>query len=528
MSFAPPNPIEQERELMARLLDPAVADNPLEFTRLAWRWGQPGTFLHRFKEPRKWQCEELERLGDWVRQQLIAMREGRMLRMYRRAFCSGHGTGKGAFWSIVKHWFRSTRLGASIIDTANTDDQLKTRTWAESEKWFNASVNKHWFDFKINTLVCEPADWFREELKATTDIPLGHYFDRGQMYKQGKSDSWAGIHNERGVMLGIDEASGVPDFISTTSQGFFTDDTLWRIWFQFSQGRHTEGYFYDIQEDPLWSMRHLNALEVEGTDKEFLQGIVDKQGPNSYEARVLVYGLFPDQTEDQFIPHSLVNGAMTRQWTEEHERAAQWEPIVMAVDPSGGGPDSTVIGQRRGLDMRSIPFVVKKGLDVMDVAYLVADEFDRAKPQPAMIVVDSTGLGMGVVARLKEMGYPVTGVNFGSSADEEVWKDKRTELYARARAWLDNGFLPNDKDLKRDLTAPKLERLDGGKCKLTSKRALKRSGLPSPDRGDVVALSFAVPLAKLDPRRRRKRESRARNADYNAINGHDHLERSAA
>lgn len=527
MSESAKDLLEKRRAMMVRLLDPTVADNPLVFVKTAWRWGQPGSFLVDHKEPRKWQCEELERLGDWVQSQLRAKREGRPGKMYRRAFCSGHGTGKGAFWSMVKHWFKSTRLGSSIIDTANTDDQLITRTWAESEKWFEASVNADWFDFKRAALLCTPADWLQDELRLS-HVPLGHYFDKGQMYTRGKPDSWAGLHNPRGVMLGIDEASGVPDFISTTSQGFFAGEGLWHIWFQFSQGRHTTGYFYDLQDDPKWELRHLNALEIEGTDKEFLQGIVDKEGPNSYDARVLVFGLYPDARKEQFIKNSAVETAMKRLWTPEHERAARYEQIIMACDPSGGGDDAdlTVIGKRRGFDLRTMPFIEIRGMEIPALIQEIVREYKRTNPRPAAIVIDCTGLGLGVFQGVRKLlrknrSVTVIGVNFGESAESKAWKDKRTELYARTRDWLADGFLPNNKDLKRDLTAPATIRLDGGKTKLESKRALKSRGLPSPDRGDVVALTMEPTLVPLDPDtdHDRDRSRRAKNTDYDAING---------
>lgn len=518
--------LEKRRAMMVRLLEPAVADNPLVFVKTAWRWGQPGSFLVDFKEPRKWQCEELERLADWVQSQLRAKREGRPGKMYRRAFCSGHGTGKGAFWSMVKHWFRSTRLGGSIIDTANTDEQLETRTWAESEKWYDASVNADWFDFKRSALSCMPADWFKEELKLS-HVPLGHYFDRGQMYTRGKPDSWAGIHNPRGVMLGIDEASGVPDFISTTSHGFFAGEGLWHIWFQFSQGRHNTGYFYDLQDDPDWELRHLNALEIEGTDKAFLQGIIDKKGENSYEARVLVFGLYADARKEQFIKNSLVDQAMKRVWTPEHERAARYEQIVMACDPSGGGDDAdlTVIGKRRGFDLRSMPFIEIRGMEIPALILEIVREYKRTTPRPVAIVIDCTGLGLGVFQGVKKLlrknkSVMVIGVNFGESAQSKAWKDKRTELYALTREWLETGFLPVHKALKRDLTAPETIRLDGGKVKLQSKRALKSKGLPSPDHGDVVALTMEPILVSLDSDADagQDRPKRAKNVDYDPLN----------
>jgi hypothetical protein len=57
------------------------------------------------------------------------------------------------------------------------------------------------------------------------------------------------------------------------------------------------------------------------------------------------------------------------------------------------------------------------------------------------------------------------------------------------------GVIPNDPALKLDLCAPTYKFASSGKMALESKDDIKARGLPSPDLGDALALTFAYPVA---------------------------------
>jgi len=75
---------------------------------------------------------------------------------------------------------------------------------------------------------------------------------------------------------------------------------------------------------------------------------------------------------------------------------------------------------------------------------------------PDAVCVDA-GNGTGVIDRLREMGYKVTEVWFGSKAESEEWSDMRTEMWARLRDWLPGGCIPDDSDLKDDILGPEYD-----------------------------------------------------------------------
>jgi hypothetical protein len=298
-------------------------------------------------------------------------------------------------------------------------------------------------------------------------------------------------------MLIFDESSGIPDPIWDVAQGFFTENTPHRFWMAFSNPRRNEGYFFEAfhSKRAFWNTRNIDARTVEETDKSVYQQIIDEYGIDSPQAKVEVYGEFPSEGDDQFIPPSLVDGAMSRNRYKD-----ETAPRVIGVDPARSGADSTVIAVRQGRDIIAIKRY--KGEDTMEIVGRVIDAIEEY--QPALVVLDEGGLGYGILDRLKEQRYKVVrGVNFGwKSKTPAMWQNKRAELWGEMKTWLKDAALPNDRQLKADLTGPKQKINSSGAILLESKKDMKSRGLASPDAADAIAVTFAYPVAHREYRER--------------------------
>jgi phage terminase large subunit len=125
---------------------------------------------------------------------------------------------------------------------------------------------------------------------------------------------------------------------------------------------------------------------------------------------------------------------------------------------------------------------------------------------PVFTVIDEGGLGYGILDRLKEQRYKVRGVNFGWKAKNPVmWGNKRAELWGNMREWLREGHIPNDRQLKTDLTGPTQKPNSSGTIFLEGKKEMKARGLASPDAADALAVTFAFPLAQREYREKARR-----------------------
>lgn len=495
--------VKSEQSLMTELLDPQLALDPLRFVLFVYPWGKKGTPLEHFTGPRSWQRDDLEELGEHLKTQTARMAAGHQPEMWRKGTVSGRGPGKSAMVAWRQHFMMTTRLGSTTIITANTEPQLKSRTFAEVGKWNTLALNSHWFDATV--LSVRPATWFERLLKEDLKIDTGYYYAQGQLWSEENPDAFAGVHNPLGVQVIYDEASGIPTPIWNVTEGFFTEPTLNRFWDVYSNGRRNSGAFYDLFHDEAmsarWRHRHIDSRTVEGTDTALFDSMVAQHGIDSDVVRVEVLGRFPAQGQSQFISSSLVQDARARE--VEVDMGA---PLIMGVDIARFGGDNTVIRFRQGRDARSIPPIKVKNRDNMAVANLVAQWIDKVNPDAVNI---DAGNGTGVIDRLREMKYQVHEVWFGGKSDSKEWANKRTEMYAEMRDWLGGGAIDNDPHLIRDLTAPEYGFF--GKAKdsvmLESKESMKQRGIGSPDDGDALALTFARKVARRDRAASRNRRT---------------------
>lgn len=173
--------------------------------------------------------------------------------------------------------------------------------------------------------------------------------------------------------------------------------------------------------------------------------------------------------------------------------------LVVGVDPARFGVDSTSISWRRG--RKQTKKLRLHGLDTMEVAGRVA--MIIRDDDPDMTFIDVGGLGAGVVDRLRELdfGDRITAVNFGErSIMPEKYVNMRAQMWGEMRDWLaDRPCDILDDDVQHgDLVAPRSSYDSKQRLKLESKESMMNRGLPSPDDGDGLALTFAYPVA---PRR---------------------------
>ena len=125
---------ETEQEILADEIA-AFTHDPLGYARFAFDWGY-GELAG--EDLRYWQGVVLGAIGD--RLQDPATRH----QPIRIAIASGHGVGKSALVGMVTKWALDTCVNTRIVVTANTDTQLRNKTWPEISKWARLAIRLSW------------------------------------------------------------------------------------------------------------------------------------------------------------------------------------------------------------------------------------------------------------------------------------------------------------------------------------------------------------------------------------------------
>lgn len=483
--------------------------DPLGFVMAVFPWGEEFTAdgapnpLWKKRGPEEWQRDQLEKLGEHIRENGTLTGMDMDMLVWRSAVASGHGVGKSALVAWIVYFLMSTRADTRGVVTANTASQLETKTWPELSKWHNLAINKHWFTWTSTSFYFAP---YPEERRK-------NYMVNAATVSETNTEAFAGLHNEgKTVFVVFDEASGILPKLWEIVDGALTDGE--GFFFAFGNPTRPDGEFKKCFDEykHIYRTWHVDSRSVSHTNKSALQTIIDKYGIDSDEVKVRVLGQFPSQAFNGFIGMSSVQAAINRELHPDPGAA-----LIMAVDVARFGDDESVIGWRQGRDARSRPQLHFKGLSTTRLAEIIAIEAD--KEQPDAIVIESTGPGAGVIDILRDRGYRVHEVHTGAPTTDQHYINIRSKLWGDMRDWLtDEGCIYDDPELVRQLTSI-LYTFDQRetKIKLEGKKGMKERGLPSPDRADTLMLTFAVRINRRDASRLRKPRRAVAVTDYDPM-----------
>ena len=245
-----------------------------------------------------------------------------------------------------------------------------------------------------------------------------------------------------------------------------------------------------------WRTKQIDARTVEDVAQDAYEAIIKEHGADSDEARVEVYGQFPNQANNQYIPHGLAQEA-----AERDVHVDPGAPLLMGVDVARGARDSNVFAFRKGRDARTIPWIRFKSDDTVQIASSAAEWATKLKIDA--MFVDGNGVGGPVVDMLKSWKFRVIEVQAGGSPNDlDKYKNKRVEMWGLMQQWLHTGCIRTDGVLKADLVGPEFSYDPvSNRLVLESKEHMReKRGLASPDMADALAMTFAQVVARNDAR----------------------------
>lgn len=408
------------------------------------------------------------------------------------------GPGKSCVMAWVIWWFLCTRPHANIVVTSITRENLRDGLWKELAKWYARSPYlQRVFAFNSDRISnrASPATWWCSA--------------RGwakEANPEAQASTMAGLHGEH-ILIVHDEVSDYPDGVLAASEGIFytegqeakllvagnptqQDGPLWRICtLDLHKWSPPRGLVVSITGDPDDPDRspRINIAEAR-------QAIAD-HGREDPWVMTNILGLFPLVAADKLLgPDDLLRAIQRDIAPERYVH----EPKVGALDVAWSlKGDPSVLTVRQG----DVVFRPKdwRGLEEDELAQQVA--ILALKHELEVLVVDGDGYGHAVyVALRKLLRGRITLIEFRGNADspDKRYGNLRTHCWSTAADRIRKRLaIPDVARLKTDMLGPKKEMKRGSRKELRvyleSKDDMKARGLSSPDFGDSLAMTFAVP-----------------------------------
>lgn len=428
--------------------------------------------------------------------------------VHKRVAARGpHGLGKTGMASIAVLWFAATREAAGVdwkvITTASAWRALQVYLWPEIHKWSR----------RIRWDVMGRAPYSELHELLTLNLKLVH--GAATPVASTKAELIEGAHADSLFYL-IDEAKIVPDAIWDAIEGAFSGGRHEGLPEAFALAISTPGppvgRFYDIHsrkpglED--WHVRHVTLAEAVAAGRiseDWAAQRAKQWGRDSAMFHNRVLGEFYASDEDSVIPLAWVEAAIER-WHDWNDDGRPDLPgrHYTGVDVARAGSDNTVFAHRIGLAVVRLESHNRENTMQttarVQAATGAGDDEDAVKAVP---VVDSMGVGGGVVDRLRELGVPVLAYTGAAKTPARTrdgewgFTNTRSAAYWHVRELLDPAFdatlmLPPDETMIADLTTPTWDVTTGvpPKIKVEPKDDVVARLGRSPDCGDAVVMSL--------------------------------------
>ncbi len=411
---------------------------------------------------------------------------------------AGHAVGKSFLAAVATGWWTDTHPDGLVISTAPSVQQVHGVLWEEIRKLHRqlnlpgrTTLNDTW-------MVGERLAAFGRK---PADAAAGADFS---------PSTFQGYHRTGGVLVIIDEACGVPEWLWDAAETVTTSDNsrILAIGNPDNPGTH----FARVCQPghPGWQQQKISVLDSpnftgELVPPEVATALVPVSWPadmarewgtddHKYISKVLAE--FPSDHPRQVVS---IADLLACQFPEPRS-AAELLPVCLGVDVGGGG-DETVIRERRG--MRAGRQWSLKSDQPQDISRLVLRAIHETGA--TSVNVDSIGIGFGVVGELRNMAArgehqaAVHGVNFGEAAsDPQKYVNLRAEVWwevgrvaSQERTWDLSVMEDADKTIAQ-LVAPRYFEDIKGRIQIEKKDdVIARIGR-SPDNADALLYAFVV------------------------------------
>ena len=421
----------------------------------------------------------------------------------RTAVPACHAPGKSHIAARAAAWWGAVHPPGSalVITTAPTFRQVRTILWPHIRKVHAAG-----------SLLGEmtTTEWKQgRDLIAFGFSPSDH-----------DEASVQGIHVPH-LLIIVDEAGGISPTLGKGFESLMTgghtrmlaignppsDDS--DTWFE----RAVEAGNYNVVKIPASATPNFTGEECppeiaqQLINQEWVDDVIREFGEDSAYVKARVHAEFPRDTGNRVIPIDWVERSI------ENEAPSFSDEIRLGVDVAAGGGDEVAIARAEGFSVR---LVYTQGgaanLNAVDVAGQILRQIEEAEKfadsgqwrKPIRVKIDSVGVGWGVASILetwkteRRHSADIVRVNVAErSGSPQQFANQRAEMWWNTRRLLQpdsNGLqevkLDIDRKTAAQLSVPRYGSDSSGRITIEKKEAMRKRGVPSPDRAEAILLAL--------------------------------------
>src|SRR6185437_4583723 len=366
----------------------------------------------------------------WSAQQRVAASVESRKRTVVRA---GHAVGKSFLAAALAAWWIDTRPGSMVVSTAPSYQQVHGILWHEIRELHRR--------LRLPGRVLDSDEW----KLGGQQVGLGRKPPDAAAGSDFDPQTFQGYHRAGGVLVILDEACGVPEWLWNAAETITTSDNS-RI-LAIGNPDNPGSHFFRVCQPghPGWVQHKISVFDSPNfTGEDVPPAVADAlvtraweqdrrdewhEDDHKYISKVLAE--FPSDHPRQVVS---VADLLACQFPEPRTEA-ELLPVELGVDVGGGG-DETVVRERRG--MRARRQWCHRSEKPEEIGRLVLRCIRETGA--TSVKVDSIGVGAGVVGELRnlaargEHGAAVHGVNVAEAASDPV---KYANL--RAQLWWEVG-----------------------------------------------------------------------------------------
>lgn len=318
----------------------------------------------------------------------------------------------------------------------------------------------------------------------------------------------------KGVMQAVPDADGTAIFLESTSNG--EGDFFHRTCMQALSGHgdfeliFIPWYWQEEykRDKPIgWQLLHdeqelLDDFAGDGLTEEHLvwrRYKIDTDFHGELNLFKREYPFTPSEAFEANDSESFIKAGWVRRARDAGQVPTD-APLIFGVDPARLGGDAFRICHRKGRNITALYSLPPTDME-RSIARL---KQDIDKYRPSIVNIDCGGLGVAVYDRLRADGYSavVRKVDFGGASNApDKYRNKRAEMYASARDWLNDIPCSINIDaktgdmLQSELAVIKPKWINNSQLIMSSKEDIKKDLGYSPDAADAFVLTFAQAIA---------------------------------